>query len=95
MESCGRYIVLSVEQKKETVRASGIVTLADNQSFTTNSGDKVGTNSVYRVFSVGPEVKLNVKEGDEVICNPWAVQLFEHDNTTYAVVPDLEVKVVL
>lgn len=95
MEAIGRYLVLTVTAKAEVVRESGIITLTDNSSFTTNSGDKVGTNSVYRVFSVGPEVKLNVKEGDEVICNPWAVQLFEHDNTTYAVVPDLEVKVVL
>lgn len=95
MKAIGHYVIVSIEKEKEKKTKSGIVMLADSQQSTTNSGDKIGTNSIYKVYDIGSQVELSLQKDDEVILNPWEVQLFEKDEKTYAVVPDLAIKVVL
>lgn len=95
MKAIGHYVVFTIEKEKERVSKSGIVTLSDSASVTTNSGDKVGTNNIYKVHSVGSQVELPLQVGDTCIVNPWEMQIFESKETTYGVCPDLAIKVVL
>lgn len=95
MKALGHFIVVEIQKVENKVTKSGIIVAQTNESYTTNSGDKVGVAHKNIVADIGSAVTISVKKGDEVIVNPWALQLFEVDDKTYGVVPEEEVKVVL
>lgn len=95
MKAIGRYVVVSIEKQQETITKAGIVVLADSQQQTTNSGDKIGTNNIYRIADIGPQAEIDAKVGDTVIINPWEIQLFDNKDKTYGVCPDLAIKAVI
>ena len=95
MKAVGKFIVVEIQKIKNKVTKAGIVIAQSNESYTTNSGDKVGVAHKNIVADIGSDVTIDVHKGDEVIVNPWALQLFEVDDKTYGVVPQEEVKVVL
>lgn len=95
MKAVGKFIVVEIQKVENKVTKAGIIVAQTSESFTTNSGDKVGVAHKNVVADIGSDVTIDVHEGDEVIVNPWALQLFEVDDKTYGVVPEEEVKVVL
>ena len=95
MKALGKFIVVEIQKVENKVTKAGIIVANSNESYTTNSGDKVGVAHKNVVADIGSNVTVSVKKGDEVIVNPWALQLFEVDDKTYGVVPEEEVKAVL
>ena len=95
MKALGHFIVVEIQKVENKVTKAGIIVAQSGESYTTNSGDKVGVAHKNIVADIGSAVTISVQKGDEVIVNPWALQLFEVDDKTYGVVPDEEVKVVL
>lgn len=95
MKALGNFIVVELVKVEDKITKAGIIVAQTNESFTTNSGDKVGVAHKNIVADIGSAVTISVQKGDEVIVNPWALQLFEVDDKTYGVVPAEEVKVVL
>lgn len=95
MKSVGKFIVLEIQKVKNKVTKAGIIVAQSGESYTTNSGDKVGVAHKNIVADIGSDVTISVQKGDEVIVNPWALQLFEVDDKTYGVVPQDEVKAVI
>lgn len=95
MKAVGKFVVVEIQKVENKVTKAGIIVANSNESYTTNSGDKVGVAHKNVVADIGSSVTISVKKGDEVIVNPWALQLFEVDDKTYGVVPEEEVKVVL
>lgn len=95
MKALGKFIVVEIQKVENKITKAGIVIAQSNESYTTNSGDKVGVAHKNIVSEIGSNVTLAVQKGDEVIVNPWALQLFEVDDKTFGVVPEEEVKVVL
>ena len=95
MKALGNFIVVELVKVEDKITKAGIIVAQSNESYTTNSGDKVGVAHKNIVADIGSAVTISVQKGDEVIVNPWALQLFEVDDKTYGVVPQEEVKVVL
>lgn len=95
MKALGNFIVVELVKVEDKITKAGIIVAQSNESYTTNSGDKVGVAHKNIVADIGSAVTISVQKGDEVIVNPWALQLFEVDDKTYGVVPAEEVKVVL
>lgn len=95
MKAVGKFIVVEIQKIKNKVTKAGIIVAQSGESYTTNSGDKVGVSHKNIIADIGSDVTISVQKGDEVIVNPWALQLFEVDDKTYGVVPQEEVKVVL
>lgn len=95
MKALGNFIVVELVKVEDKITKAGIIVAQSNESYTTNSGDKVGVAHKNIVANIGSAVTISVQKGDEVIVNPWALQLFEVDDKTYGVVPAEEVKVVL
>lgn len=95
MKALGKFVVVEIQKVENKVTKAGIIVAQTNESYTTNSGDKVGVAHKNVVSDIGSDVTINIHKGDEVIVNPWALQLFEVDDKTYGVVPEEEVKVVL
>ena len=95
MKAVGKFITVEIKKIENKVTKAGIIVAQSGESYTTNSGDKVGVAHKNIVADIGSDVTISVKKGDEVIVNPWALQLFEVDDKTYGVVPQEEVKVVL
>lgn len=95
MKALGNFVVVEIQKIENKVTKAGIIVAQTNESYTTNSGDKVGVAHKNVVTDIGSSVTISVQKGDEVIVNPWALQLFEVDDKTYGVVPQEEVKVVL
>lgn len=95
MKALGNFVVVELVKVEDKITKAGIIVAQSNESYTTNSGDKVGVAHKNIVADIGSAVTISVQKGDEVIVNPWALQLFEVDDKTYGVVPAEEVKVVL
>lgn len=95
MKALGNFVVVELVKVEDKITKAGIIVAQSNESYTTNSGDKVGVAHKNIVADIGSGVTISVQKGDEVIVNPWALQLFEVDDKTYGVVPQEEVKVVL
>lgn len=95
MKALGNFVVVELVKVEDKITKAGIIVAQSNESYTTNSGDKVGVAHKNIVADIGSAVTISVQKGDEVIVNPWALQLFEVDDKTYGVVPQEEVKVVL
>lgn len=95
MKALGKFIVVEIQKVENKITKAGIVIAQSNEQYTTNSGDKVGVAHKNIVADIGSNVSIAVQKGDEVIVNPWALQLFEVEDKTYGVVPEDEVKVVL
>lgn len=95
MKALGNFIIVELVKVEDKITKAGIIVAQSNESYTTNSGDKVGVAHKNIVADIGSDVTISVQKGDEVIVNPWALQLFEVDDKTYGVVPAEEVKVVL
>lgn len=95
MKALGKFITVELVKVEDKITKAGIIVAQSNESYTTNSGDKVGVAHKNIVADIGSGVTISVQKGDEVIVNPWALQLFEVDDKTYGVVPEEEVKVVL
>lgn len=95
MKAVGKFIVVEIQKIKNKVTKAGIIVAQSGESYTTNSGDKIGVAHKNIVADIGSAVTIDVQKGDEVIVNPWALQLFEVDDKTYGVVPQEEVKAVL
>ena len=95
MKALGKFIAVELVKVEDKITKAGIIVAQSNESYTTNSGDKVGVAHKNIVADIGSGVTISVQKGDEVIVNPWALQLFEVDDKTYGVVPEEEVKVVL
>lgn len=95
MKAVGKFIVVEIVAEEQKVTKAGLLLPSTSESYTTNSGDKVGVKHRNIVKSIGSQVELAVQEGDEVIVNPWNLQLFEVEDKTYGAVPESEVKVVL
>lgn len=95
MKALGKFIVVELVKVEEKITKAGIIVAQSNESYTTNSGDKVGVAHKNIVHSIGSEVTIAVQKGDEIVVNPWALQLFESEDKTYGVIPAEEVKVVL
>lgn len=95
MKALGKFVVVELVKVEDKITKAGIIVAQSNESYTTNSGDKVGVAHKNIVADIGSAVTISVQKGDEVIVNPWALQLFEVDDKTYGVVPQEEVKVVL
>ena len=95
MKAVGKFIVVEIQKVENKVTKAGIIVAQSGEQYTTNSGDKVGVAHKNVVADIGSAVTISVQKGDEVIVNPWALQLFEVDDKTYGVVPEEEVKVVL
>ncbi len=91
----GDYIVVAIEKEQEKITKAGLVLASTGETIATNTGDKLGTTHRNIVASIGPKVTLDINVGDEVICNPWNIQLFESGDKTYGAVPSSEVKAVL
>ena len=94
MKALGKFVVVELVKQEDTITKAGIVVMASNESFTTNSGDKVGSSYKYIVKEIGDKVTIDLEKEDEVVVNPWALQLFETDGLTFGVVPEEEIKVV-
>ena len=95
MKALGHFIIVEIQKIKNKVTKAGIIVAQSSESYTTNSGDKVGIAHKNIVSDIGSDVTIDIHKGDEVIVNPWALQLFEVDDKTYGVVPEEEVKAVL
>lgn len=95
MKALGKFIVVEIQKVENKVTKAGIIVANSNESYTTNSGDKVGVAHKNIVADIGSGVTISVQKGDEVIVNPWSLQLFEVEDKTYGVVPQEEVKAVL
>lgn len=95
MKALGKFVVVEIQKIENKVTKAGIIVAQTNESYTTNSGDKVGVAHKNVVTDIGSSVTISVQKGDEVIVNPWALQLFEVDDKTFGVVPEEEIKVVL
>ena len=95
MKALGKFIVVEIQKVENKITKAGIVIAQSNESYTTNSGDKVGVAHKNVVADIGSDVTIDIHKGNEVIVNPWALQLFEVDDKTFGVVPEEEVKVVL
>ena len=95
MKALGKFVVVEIQKVENKVTKAGIIVAQSGEQYTTNSGDKVGVAHKNVVADIGPAVTISVQKGDEVIVNPWALQLFEVDDKTYGVIPEEEVKVVL
>ena len=95
MKALGNFIVVEIQKVENKVTKAGIIVANSGEQYTTNSGDKVGVAHKNIVADIGPAVTISVQKGDEVVVNPWALQLFEVDDKTYGVAPQEEVKVVL
>lgn len=95
MKAVGKFVVVEIQKVENKVTKAGIIVAQTNESYTTNSGDKVGVAHKNIVVDFGSDVTIDIHKGNEVIVNPWALQLFEVDDKTYGVVPEEEVKAVL
>lgn len=95
MKAVGKFITVEIKKIENKVTKAGIIVAQSGESYTTNSGDKVGVAHKNIVADIGSDVTISVQKGDEVIVNPWALQLFEVDDKTYGVVPQEEVKAVV
>ena len=95
MKALGKFVVVEIQKVENKVTKAGIIVAQSGEQYTTNSGDKVGVAHKNVVADIGSAVTISVKKGDEVIVNPWALQLFEVDDKTYGVVTEEEVKVVI
>lgn len=91
----GDYVVVAIEKEQEKITKAGLVLASTGETIATNTGDKLGSTHRNIVASIGPKVTLDIKVGDEIVCNPWNIQLFEKDDKTYGAVPASEVKAVL
>jgi len=94
LKALGKFVVVELVKEEEKITRAGIVLASTGENVTTNSGDKVGTAHKNIVREIGPDVKLDIHPGDEVVVNPWALQLFEIETTAYGVIPEEEIKVV-
>ena len=95
MKALGKFVVVEIQKVENKVTKAGIIVAQSGEQYTTNSGDKVGVAHKNVVADIGSAVTISVKKGDEVIVNPWALQLFEVDDKTYGVVPEEEVKAII
>lgn len=95
MKALGKFIVVEIVKVEDKITKAGIIVAQSNESYTTNSGDRVGVAHKNIVYDIGSDVTIAVQKGDEVIVNPWSLQLFEVEDKTYGVIPADEVKVVL
>lgn len=91
----GDYLVVAIEKEQEKITKAGLVLASTGETIATNTGDKLGSTHRNIVASIGPKVTLDVNVGDEIVCNPWNIQLFEANDKTYGAVPASEVKAVL
>ena len=95
MKALGKFVVVEIQKVENKVTKAGIIVAQSGEQYTTNSGDKVGVAHKNVVADIGSAVTISVRKGDEVIVNPWALQLFEVDDKTYGVVPEEEIKAVI